>query len=97
MKEVLAEKGCNENIELVEGDIINTVPRYVQENEHLRISLLNLDTDIYKPSKVILENLYPKIVNGGVLIMDDCGTFPGETKAIEEYFDNRNEKPKLKK
>ncbi|TSC76693.1 MAG: NADP-dependent oxidoreductase [Parcubacteria group bacterium Gr01-1014_33] len=27
---------------------------------------------------------------GGVLILDDYGTFPGETKAIDEYFRDQN-------
>lgn len=85
--EVLKHKGTDKFIELVEGDITETVPRYVEEHPELRISLLNLDTDVYEPAKTILECLYPRIVRGGVLILDDYGTFPGETKAVEEYFD----------
>jgi hypothetical protein len=33
-----------------------------------------------------LEHLYPRIVPGGILILDDYGTFPGETDALDEYF-----------
>ncbi|MEQ8507878.1 MAG: TylF/MycF/NovP-related O-methyltransferase [Rhodospirillaceae bacterium] len=83
---VLDHKGINKNIELVGGDICETVPEYVKAHPELKISLLNLDTDIYEPAVTILEHLYPRLVPGGILIIDDYGTFPGETDAIDEYF-----------
>lgn len=86
MMEVLRRKGVERNVELVAGDITETVPAYVAEHPELRISLLNLDTDIYEPAVTILEHLYPRIVPGGVLILDDYGTFPGESAAVDEYF-----------
>ena len=78
---VLAKKRLEKNVELIEGDILKTVPNYLEEHPELKISLLNLDTDIYEPAVVILEKLYPRIVKGGILILDDYGIFPGETKA----------------
>ena len=30
------------------------------------------------------------MAKGGVLLLDDYGKFPGETKAADEYFCNRN-------
>lgn len=88
LREVLERKGIEKYVELVEGDITTTVPEYVDENPELKISLLNLDTDIYEPATTILEHLYPRVVSGGVIIFDDYGTFPGETKAIDEYFED---------
>lgn len=84
--EVLAHKGSDKNVELIEGDVVKTVPQYVKENPHLKIALLNLDTDIYEPAVTILENLWPRVVRGGILILDDYNVFPGETKAVDEYF-----------
>ncbi|MGI8728501.1 MAG: TylF/MycF/NovP-related O-methyltransferase [Solirubrobacteraceae bacterium] len=86
MQEVLRHKGVDRFVELVAGDITETVPEYVKRNPQLRISLLNLDTDIYEPAVTILEHLYPLIVRGGVLILDDYGTWAGETQAVDEYF-----------
>ena len=40
--------------------------------------------DIYEPSVTIMENLFPKVVEGGVVIFDDYGDFDGESTAIEE-------------
>jgi hypothetical protein len=90
LMEVLKSKGVEKNVELVKGDITKTIPEYIEKNPHLKISLLNLDTDIYEPAVTILEYLYPRIVNGGILIVDDYGTFPGETKAVDDYFKNKN-------
>lgn len=88
--EVLKHKRIENDIDLVEGDITKTVPSYVKDHPELKISLLNLDTDIYEPAVTILEHLYPRIVKGGVLILDDYGVFPGETKAVDEYFKDKN-------
>jgi len=87
LERVLEHQGTNRNVELIPGDITETVPDYVEAHPELRISLLNLDTDIYEPARVILEHLYPRIVPGGLLVLDDYGTFPGETDAVDEYFE----------
>jgi len=87
---VLKNKGIDTFYELVEGDITKTVPAYIEEHPELRISLLNMDADLYEPSVTILEHLYPRIVRGGVLVIDDYGYFPGETRAVDEYFKNKN-------
>jgi len=86
MREILEHKRCGKSVELVPGDICLTVPEYVAANPQLKISLLNLDTDIYEPCVTILEHLYPRLVRGGVLMIDDYGVFPGETKAVDDYF-----------
>lgn len=95
LKGVLRHKGIEKNVELVVGDITKTVPEYVKKNPLLKICLLNLDVDIYEPTVVILRYLYPLIVPGGVLILDDYGVFPGETKAVDDYF--RGKKIKIRK
>jgi hypothetical protein len=77
------------NTELIEGDVCQTIPNYIKDNPQLKISILNLDTDIYEPALCILEYLWDKIVKGGILILDDYGVFPGETKAVDEFFNNK--------
>jgi hypothetical protein len=89
MLQVLKHKNCDINLELVAGDICLTLPKYLDENPQLKISLLNLDTDIYEPAVTILENCWDRIETGGVLIVDDYGVFPGETKAVTEFFKNK--------
>lgn len=88
--EVLKKKGLARNISLIEGDVSITVPEFIKNNPGLTISFLNLDVDLYEPSKVILENFYPHIAKGGILLLDDYKKFPGETKAVDDYFQNQD-------
>jgi Macrocin-O-methyltransferase (TylF) len=89
LEEVLEQKGVGQNIELVKGDITTTVPKHVEAHPELAVSLLNLDTDIYEPAVTILEQLWPRLVPGGILLLDDFGVFPGETAAVNEFFADR--------
>lgn len=57
-----------------------------------QIALLRLDTDWYESTKVELEVLYPRLVPGGILIVDDYGHWAGARKAVDEYFDHRSPK-----
>ena len=89
MLQILKHKNCDSNLELVKGDICETLPKYIKENPQLRISLLNLDTDIYEPAVTILETCWDRIETGGILIVDDYGVFPGETKAVNDFFNSQ--------
>jgi hypothetical protein len=84
----LQNKGFR-NYCLIEGDILETLPQFVSANPALKISLLHIDVDVYEPTKMILENLWDKIVGGGILMLDDYGTVEGETKAVDSFFDGR--------
>ncbi len=75
-------------VKLIKGDIEETVPRFVKDNPGLRICLLHFDCDMYSPTKVGLEYLWPLVVPGGVVLFDEYGIRPweGESKAVDEYF-----------
>jgi len=78
------------NYALIEGDIMKTIPEYLEKNPSFKISLLHIDVDVYEPTKIILENLWDRIVKGGILMLDDYGTVEGETKAVDEFFAGQN-------
>jgi len=80
-----------DRIEFIKGDVIQTIPKFVKEKGNgLRISLLNLDVDLYEPTKIALEQFVPLMVKGGVIIFDEYAvyTYGGESYAIDEYFDD---------
>jgi len=79
------------NIELIKGDILKTVPTYIEAHPALKISLLHIDVDLYEATRVCLEMFYPLMVRGGIVILDDYGAFPGANKAIDDFFQNRRE------
>lgn len=86
LRNILQRKGLNENLTLIAGDICRTIPAFIEENKALKISLLNIDVDIYEPAVVILQYMYPRVAKGGVILLDDYNKFPGETKAVNDYF-----------
>ena len=55
------------------------------------IALLRLDTDWYESTRHELEHLYPRLVDGGVLIVDDYGYWQGARQAVDEYFGETGE------
>lgn len=73
------------------GDVAVTL----KENAPEKISLLRLDTDWYESTKIELEVLYPRLVKGGVLILDDYGYWKGARKATDDYFESIGIKPTL--
>jgi hypothetical protein len=81
--------GLAEGVELIAGDVSKTVPAYAAANPGLRIALLNLDVDLYNPTRDCLATLYDRVVSGGVIIFDDYKGFPGATKAIDEFFSGK--------
>lgn len=83
---ILEHHRLNDNVALVEGDVCSTIPDYLREVPNLRISLLHIDVDLYEATKISLELLLPRVVKGGVVILDDYGAFPGANKAIEEVL-----------
>ena len=78
-------------VHLVKGDIEQTVPDYVADNPGLRISLLHFDADLYRPTLVALEHLWPLVVPGGIVVFDEYAIPPweGEAKAVDEFFAGR--------
>ena len=80
-----------ERLHLIVGDAMDTLPRFVDDHPGLKISFLYFDFDLYDPTLLALELLYPLVSPGGVIIFDEYGLveFPGETKAVDEFFKGR--------
>jgi hypothetical protein len=79
-------------LKLVEGDLRVTLPKYLEDNPHLVVSLLHLDVDLYEPTKLALELLVPRMPKGAVILFDELNMrqFPGETLATIEMLGLRN-------
>lgn len=90
-----------DRIEFFKGDVVETIPKFLDEKGNgLKVSLLNLDADLFEPTRVALEHFVPRMVKGGIIILDEYAveTFGGETLAVDEYFRKYFDiNPKLKK
>lgn len=79
-------------IELVKGDALETIPRFVSENQHLLVSLLYLDFDLYEPTLVALKHFLPRMPKGAIIAFDELNDpkWPGETRALLESLPLRD-------
>ena len=75
-----------QKIELIQGNICNSLPKYIEDNPYLVISLLHIDVDTYLPTKVALETCMPRMPRGAIIIFDEINQipYPGETLAVIE-------------
>lgn len=71
-----------QRLHLVPGPVEETLPARAPEE----LALLRLDTDWYESTRHELEHLYPRLVDSGVLIIDDYGHWEGARRAVDEYF-----------
>jgi hypothetical protein len=69
---------------LIRGDVTETIPEFLAANQHLVVSLLFLDLDLYRPTLVALRNFLPRLPKGAVLAFDELDNplWPGETSAV---------------
>lgn len=81
-KNVGTLKYPTEKVHYVKGKVEDTIPQTLPG----KIALLRLDTDWYESTKHELEHLYPLLVPGGVIIIDDYGHWEGARKAVDEYI-----------
>ena len=75
-------------ITLIQGLFQASLSKYRGEG----IAFLNLDVDLHDSYRTCLEQLYPRVVPGGVVVFDEYLNtkehikFPGAQRAIDEYL-----------
>jgi len=83
VRKALTDNGVDASrFNLIKGDVSKTL----RHKKPSQISILRLDTDWYESTKIEIEELYPLLSPGGVLIVDDYGHWEGSRKAIDEFF-----------
>jgi len=93
VRKVMSTSGYpKDRIRYVEGNAIETTKGFAHS-----IALLRLDTDFYDSTKAELQNLYPMVVSGGIVIIDDAGHWQGSGKAMKEYFYPKPECPHIQR
>lgn len=84
--------GLECHVKLVKGYLVNTLADYSRE----RFCFVHLDVDIYESYKVGLEFFYPRMVSGGVILLDEYNDppWPGCNKAVDEFLADKPETPR---
>lgn len=78
-----------DNLEIHKGWFEETMP----VNTVGDIAILRLDGDLYNSTMICLTFLFPKVIEGGCVIIDDW-ELPGSKLACIEYFDTIGYYPK---
>lgn len=86
MSNVFSTGYNKEKFHFIKGKVEDTIPKFSPE----KISILRLDTDWYESTRHELIHLFPRLVKGGVIIIDDYGFWKGAKKAVDEYFEENN-------
>ena len=71
------------NVRVLEGWFDETLPL---ADFPQGIGLLRLDGDWYDSTMTCLSNLFPKVVKGGVIIIDDYAAWDGCSRAVHKYL-----------
>lgn len=73
-------------VHLVKGDATKTIPQFIEQNQHLVVSLLYMDFDLYEPARVAIEHFVPRMPKGAIIAFDELDNplWPGETMALLE-------------
>jgi hypothetical protein len=87
------------NFELIKGDVVKTIPKYVKKNKNFKISLLNIDLAFVEPTQCALDFFYSKMAKGGIILFDNYGGtgkdgtfYEGETKVIKKFLKKTKKK-----
>ncbi|MBQ0928616.1 TylF/MycF/NovP-related O-methyltransferase [Saccharopolyspora endophytica] len=71
---------------VVEGDVRESLPLYLEQNPHTIIALAYFDLDLYEPTRSAINNIAPYLTSGSVLAFDQLAhaKWPGETSALRD-------------
>jgi cephalosporin hydroxylase len=81
--ESCSKLGVSDIVWTVKGSLQETLPK--MRNTVGTIALLHLDGNCYESTKTILHNLYDRVVNDGLIQVDNYGQEEGCRQAVHEF------------
>ncbi len=77
-----------DSIEIIEGQIEQTLPEFMKLHPEIRYSFVYCDTDLYQATKVIFQQVWPALSLGGIITFDqwNMNEFPGEGVAVNQFL-----------
>lgn len=89
----IARHGLSATIQPVAGFFDQTLPRLPAE---ARFSFVHIDGDLYGSVLAALENVYDRVPDGGVIVVDDFFHHAqGPLRALQDFLNARGEHPVL--
>jgi len=80
-----------DDIVVHKGDISTTLPDALKD-KGLSYSFAYCDTDLYEPTRIILDQLHPRLAIGGLIVFDQWNyeKWPGESVAVREFLERED-------
>lgn len=77
--------------DLVAGDVCLTSKEFVSRSPGFRISLLYIDLDLDKPTYEVLQNMWDRVVSGGIVVFDEYAFHKwSEADGVDRFFKDKN-------
>ncbi len=86
----LWQKGISVENEFIPNYIADAIPEYLIENPELKISFLTINLDDYEAALTSLQFFYPRLVQGGILVLDNFYKNEDDFSAVCDYFSHEN-------
>lgn len=72
---------------LISGNVMDTLPEFLNENPGFRTALVNFDLDTSEPTYFALEALWPRLVPGGIFVFDEYAINEWtESDAVDKFL-----------
>jgi O-methyltransferase len=86
---------ANAKYRIFSGWFRETVPKYAAENPN--IAVLRLDGDWYDSIATCFDELFQHVAHGGLVIVDDYGSWDGCTRAVHDFLSRTNATEAIRK
>jgi hypothetical protein len=84
-------KISSDKFKLIKGDVQYSIPKFLEENQGFRVSLLYIDVDLDRPTYHTLINLWDRILPGGVILFDEYEYHKfTESTGVERFLKEKN-------
>ena len=85
-------------INLIEGDALNTIPKFFSKEKPFLVSMAYFDFDLYEPTNIAWKYVKKYLSRGSLLVFDeglDRERWEGEFKVVEEIIQDSDFKNKI--
>jgi predicted O-methyltransferase YrrM len=97
LTEAIGRLGLGSQVEIVKGDIVETLPAYIADKPGFRIGLLHCDLDVFAATKKVLEAAWPRLCVGGIVVFDQYAVRNwGESDAADLFLSTLSHAPRLR-
>lgn len=88
VSKLISVQGLDDVVRIHNLDLAKDLPVFFAKHPHLQFKLVFLDCGLYKVVRACLEHFWPRLVPGGILILDNFNheTSPGESRAARELL-----------